>query len=273
MENQQLANVNRADALNHLKLLNKLGAAFFIMFIAGVYLPLANLDSWSDQTFNLYTLTEPTFLMVLAVMGVVMYISGISRVAGRAISALFVVLILGWLISQLYDIYDLAKTAREMRGRDFEFKHFIRSFKEITGALPVSARDIVSPAMALLVISFVGIVGCVFSPRYKENKPLKVVLLGQQIPADEESPSVSQENKNTKGAASAIDNGKNLLSLIITKAVSFIKYAYQIIKPLVDALLDKAADIICKQQPNLKREQVKLALLAIFIVLIFLIFS
>ncbi|MGB0937743.1 MAG: hypothetical protein ACPGTQ_09805 [Colwellia sp.] len=273
MENQQLVNVNRTDALSHFKLLNKLGAVFFIMFLAGVYLPLADLGGWSNETFNLYSLAEPTFLIVLAVLGVVTYLSGISRVAGRAISALFVALILGWLISQLYDIYDLAKTAREMRGRDFEFKHFIRSFKEITGALPVSARDIVSPAVALLVVSFIGIVGCIFSPRYKENKTLKATLLGQQIPADEVSSSVSQESNNTIETSSAVNNGKNLLSLIITKVVSFIKYAYQIIKPLIDALLDKAADIICKQQPNLKREQVKLALLAIFIVLIFLIFS
>ena len=273
MENQQLVNVNRTEALNHLKLLNKLGAAFFIMFLAGAYLPLANLDGWSKETFNLYTLAEPTLLMVLAVLGVTIYATGISRLAGRAISLLFVVLIVGWLLSQLYDIYDLAKTAREIRGRDFEFKHFARSFKDMFGALPIRARDFVSPAVALLVISFIGIVGCIFSPRYKENNSLKAVLLGQHISTDEESSSVSQESKNTKGAVSVVDNGKNLLSLIVTKTITLIKYAYQIIKPLIEALLDKAADIICKQQPNLKREQVKLALLAIFIVLIFLIFS
>lgn len=272
MENQQLVNVNRTDALSHLKLLNKLGAAFFIMFLAGVYLPLADLGSWSNETFNLYSLADPTFLMVLAVMGAVIYLSGISRVAGRAISALFVALILGWLISQLYDIYDIAKTTREIRGRDFEFKHFARSFKEITGAFPVSARDMVSPAMALLAISFIGIVGCIFSPRYKENKSLKAVLLGQQIPTHE-SNTVTTQECNTTQSTSLVDSTKKVLSLVITKVINLIKYAYQIIKPLVNALLDKAADIICKQQPNLKREQVKLALLTIFVVLVFLIFS
>jgi hypothetical protein len=60
-----------------------------------------------------------------------------------------------------------------------------------------------------------------------------------------------------------------MLSLVIIKAVGFIKYAYQIIKPLIDALLDKAADIICKQQPNLKREQVKIVLLGVLVVLIY----
>lgn len=274
MENQKLVNVNRTDALSHLKLLNKLGATFFVMFLVGVYLPLADLGGWSKETFNLYTLAEPTFLIVLAVMGVVTYLSGISRVTGRAISALFVVLIWGWLISQLYDIYDIAKTAREIRGRDFEFKHFLRSFKEITGALPVRARDMVSPAMALLVISFIGIIGCIFSPRYKENKPLKAVLLGQKVSIQDNNDSTAApQEHNAAQSKSLVDSAKKTLNLVITKVINLIKYMYQIIRPLVDALLDKAADIICKQQPNLKREHVKLALLAISTVLVFLIFS
>jgi hypothetical protein len=271
MENQQQVNYSRSDAFNHFKVMNKLGATFFVLFLIGTFLPLANLDGWSKETISLNTLANPTFLIILALIGSVANLSGLSRIAARSVSLLFIMLIIGWCLVQLYDIYDLAKTAREIRGRDFEFKHLARSFKEMFGALPIQARDIISPAVALLMISFIGILGCIFSPRYKENKPLKAALLGHKISIDEENPSMSQENKNTIGAASAIDNGKNLLNLIATKIMIFIKYAYQIIKPLIEALLDKAADIICKQQPNLKREQVKLALLAIFIVLIFLI--
>ena len=271
MENQQLVNVNRADAFSHLRLLNKLGAIFFIMFLVGTFLPLADLGGWSKETFNLYTLAEPVFLIVLAISGAVIYSTGISRLAGRTVSLLFILLIVGWFLSQLYDIYDLAKTAREIRGRDFEFKHFARSFKDMIGALPVRAKHLVSPASILLILSFIGIVGCIFSPRYKENKQFKAAILGQQLEASESNSPVENTDINTIEVSSLVNKFKSILSLIITQVIGFIKYAYQIIKPLVDALLDKAADIICKQQPNLKREHVKMALLAIFVVLFYFI--
>lgn len=271
MENQQLVSYNRADALNHFKLMNKLGATFFILFLVGAYLPLANLGGWSKETFNLYTLAEPVFLIVLAVGGVVVYLTGISRFSGRVISLLFVVLVLSWLLSQLYDIYDLAKSAREIRGRDFEWKHFARSFKEMIGALPIRGRDLVSPASFLLALSFVGITACIFSPRYKENKHFKAAVLGQPIEVSDSTSTVDNTEANTAKASSLVTNLKSTLSLVITKAIAFIKYVYQIVKPIVNALLDKGADIICKQQPNLKREQVKMVLLGVMIVLIYLI--
>ena len=95
MENQQLINYNRADALNHFKVMNKLGATFFILFLIGAFLPLANLGGWSKETFNLYTLAEPVFLIVLAASGAVVYLTGISRFTGRVISLLFTVLVWG----------------------------------------------------------------------------------------------------------------------------------------------------------------------------------
>jgi len=270
MENQQVVRYNKSNAVNQLKVMNKLGATFFILFILGVFLPLANLGGWSKETFNLYTLAEPIILIVLAVSGFVVYLTGISRLTGRVISLLFVVLVLGWLLSQLYDIYDLAKTAREIRGRDFEWKHFARSFKEMISVLPIRGRDLVSPASFLLALSFVGITACIFSPRYKENKQLKAAILGKPLDENnhtsiDESPSIP-DNKSL-----LVDKLKISSSVVITKVISCLKYAYQVIKPLVDALLDKAADIICKQQPNLKRKQVKMVLLGGIFILIYLI--
>jgi hypothetical protein len=251
--------------------MNKLGATFFILFLVGAFLPLANLGGWSKETLNFYNLAEPIFLMALAVAGVIAYLTGISRLTGRAISLLFVVLVLGTLLSQLYDIYDLAKTAREFRGRDFEWKHFLRSFKEMTGALPIRGRDLVSPASVLLALSFVGITACIFSPRYKENKQLKAVILGQPLDEKNSTSTIEESTTNKVKESSLVDKLKSNTSLAITKVIGCIKYAYQLIKPLVDALLDKAADIICKKQPNLKREPVKMVLLGAMIILAYLI--
>ncbi|TMP77690.1 hypothetical protein CWB71_19275 [Pseudoalteromonas sp. S983] len=262
----------QGNTLTHLKLLNKLGAAFFVMFIIGAYLPLADLGGWSTENFSLYKLAEPSLLIVLAVTGTLIYASGVSRLAGRAVSFLFVILIVGWFLSQLYDIYDMAKTYREVRGRPFEFKHFARSFEDVVGALNIQGEDIISPASFLLVISFIGIAGCIYSPRYRENKLLKATLLGQNVPASESPLSSANENGNSNKEKTVIAKGKNLLSIIVLKAIRFIKYIYKIVKPLIEALLDKAADIICEKQPNLEREKVKWVLLAIIIVLIFMIF-
>jgi hypothetical protein len=271
MENQQLINYNRTDAFNHFKVMNKLGSTFFILFLIGAFLPLANLDGWSKETLNLYTLAEPFFLIVLAVSGAVVYLTGVSRFTGRVISFIFVVLVFSWLLSQLYDIYDLAKSAREIRGRDFEWKHFARSFKEMIGALPIRVRDLVSPASFLLALSFVGISACIFSPRYKENKQFKAAIFEQSLEVNESTSTSDNTKTNTSEKPSFVANFKSTLSLVITKSIAFIKYVYQVVKPLVNALLDKGADIICKQQPNLKREQVKMVLLGSIIVLIYLI--
>jgi hypothetical protein len=271
METQQVVSYNKTNRLNHLKVMNKLGTTFFILFLVGAFLPLANLGGWSNETLNLYTIAEPVFLLALAVSGAVVYLTGISRLAGRAISLLFVVLVLAWFLSQLYDIYDLAKSAREMRGRDFEWKHFTRSFKDMFEALPIRARDLVSPASFLLALSFVGITACIFSPRYKENKQFKAAILGQALEINDSTTAVEKSETNAGEESSLVEKLKSTLSLVFTKATGLIKYVYQIIKPLIDALLDKTTDIICKQQPNLKREQVKMVLLGVLVVLIYLI--
>lgn len=258
MENHHSA--TQGNTLTHLKLVNKLGAAFFVMFIIGAYLPLADLGGWSTENFSLYKLAEPTLLIILAVIGTLIYASGISRLAGRAVSFLFVILIVGWFLYQLYDIYDMAKTYREMRGRSFEFKHFTRSFEDVVGALNIQGEDIISPASFLLVISFIGITGCIYSPRYRENQPLKATLLGQNVPASESILSSANENGSTNKENSVIAKGKNLLSIIVLKAIRFIKYIYKIVKPLIEALLDKAADIICEKAAKLRPREAQMGI-------------
>jgi len=272
MENQQLMNYNRADAFNHFKLMNKLGATFFILFLIGAFLPLIDFGEWSNKTVNLYNLANPLLLMVIAVLGVVVNITGVNRAAARILALSFVVIVIGWLLAQLYDIYDMAKVAREIRGRDFEFKHFVRSIKDMVQGLPISsADDLFSVASILLMASFIGLVGCIFSPRYKENKQFKAAILGQPVEVNDSTSTVGSTEVNTAKASPLVNNLKSTLSLVITKVIASIKYAYQIVKPLVNALLDKGADIICKQQPNFKREQVKIVLLGVMIVLIYLI--
>ena len=276
MENKQLVsiniNTNTNTALSHFKLINKLGASFFVLFIIGSFLPLIDLGEWSNKTINLYNLASPMLLIVIAALGVVVNLTGVSRTAARILALSFVVIVMGWLLSQLYDIYDMAKVAREIRGRDFEFKHFVRSIKGMVQGLPIkSADDLFSVASILLIASFIGLVGCIFSPRYKENKQFKAAILGQPVEVNDSTSTVDNTEVNTAKASSLVNNLKSTLSLVITKAIASIKYVYQIVKPLINALLDKGADIICKQQPNLKREQVKMVLLGVMIVLIYLI--
>ncbi|MGS0675123.1 hypothetical protein [Shewanella sp. 125m-1] len=269
MESQQRINYNRGDAFNYFKVMNKLGAAFFILFLVGAFLPLVNLGGWSSENINLYTLAEPLILIILAVSGSLIYLTGISRLVGRVISFLFIALVFVWLFSQLYDIYDLAKTATEIRGRDFEWKYFARSFEEMIEALPIRGRDLVSPASICLSLAFIGIFACIFSPRYKENKQFKAAILGQVIDGDETRSTVEQTDKTS----SLIVNIKSTLSLVISKIIALIKFVYQIVNPLVNTFLDKGTDIICKQQPNFKREQVKIVLFGVVLVLtLFIIF-
>ncbi|MBA6365474.1 hypothetical protein H4J42_17165 [Colwellia sp. BRX8-8] len=233
---------------------------------------MADLGVWSDETFSLYNIANPMVLLVIATLGVLVTLTGLSRTASRLLSLVFVALVVGWFLTQLYDIYDMAKVAREIRGRDFEFKHFARSIKVMAQGLPInSADDLFSVASVLLMASFIGLVGCIFSPRYKENKQFKAAILGQPVEVNESTSTGDSTEVNTAKASSLVTNLKSTLSLVITKAIAFIKYVYQIIKPLINALLDKGADIICKQQPNLKREQVKMVLLGIIVVLIYLI--
>jgi len=258
MENQQATSVNINSALSQIKIMNKLGTSFFIMFLVGAMLPLADLGGWSNETLSLYNFAEPTLLMILAVIGTLVYFSGISRTGGRIISFLFIACVIGAIYSQLQE---LAESTRGMRGDNFDLKNILRGF-------PV--KELVSVASVLLAISFIGIFGGIFSPRYKENTQLKAAITGQNIELNESETSTNPESNNaTKGEF--VVKIKAFVNNLITKVINIAKYAYQIIKPLINSLLDKGTDIICKQQPQLKREQVKMVLGGILVVLIYLI--
>ncbi|MCW8833312.1 MAG: hypothetical protein OQK03_08345, partial [Colwellia sp.] len=90
MEKSQAVTFNASDALKHVKLMNKLGASFFILFLISMSLSLADLGEWSDKTLNLYNIFEPTFLMVLAVIATIVYALGINKTLGRVISFIFI---------------------------------------------------------------------------------------------------------------------------------------------------------------------------------------
>jgi len=258
MENQQVSTSNTSNALSHIKIMNKLGTSFFIMFLVGAMLPLADLGGWSNETLSLYNFAEPTLLMILAVIGTLVYFSGISRTGGRIISFLFIACVIGAIYSQLQEI---AEATRGMRGNNFDLKNILRGF-------PV--KELVSVASVLLVISFIGILGGIFSPRYKENKQLKAAITGQNIELNESETSTNPESNNATKSEFVIKI-KAFVNNLITKVIYIAKYAYQIIKPLINSLLDKGTDIICKQQPQLKREQVKMVLGGILVVLIYFI--
>jgi hypothetical protein len=271
MENQQVVSYNKNNALSHFKVMNKLGATFFILFIVGAFLPLADLGGWSDETLSLYNLANPFVLLIIAALGVLVNLTGLSRTASRMVSLVFVALVVGWCLVELYELYDLARTARELRGRDFEFKHFTRSIKSIVQHLPISsADDLVSLASILLTVAFVGISGCIFSPRYKENKQLKAAITGQLIDENQAEATNGKAKLENNKKSSFLNPAKAFAVLVIFKAIKAIKDIYQFIKPLINALLDKAADIICKQQPTLKREQVKIVVFVVSIVLLYL---
>jgi len=273
MENQQVVSYNKSNVVKHLKVMNKLGATFFILFLIGTFLPLVDLGEWSNKTVNLYNLANPMLLMVIAVLGVVVNIAGVSKTAARILALSFVVLVMGWLLSQLYDIYDMAKVAREIRGRDFEFKHFVRSIKGMVQGLPISsADDLFSVASILLMVSFIGLAGCIFSPRYKENKAFRALITGQPFENNHAENEIGSE-KTSDSTSSLLSDVKVGVITVVGKLTSLVKYVFLIIKPLADALLDKAADVICKQQPQLKREQVKLVVFIVSVIIAYLIFS
>lgn len=279
MDNQQAANVNNNNALSHLVIMNKLGASFFIMFLVGAMLPLVDLGSFSNKTISLYNLAEPILLMVLATVGVLVYLSGISRTAGRTVSFMFIAIIIFPLLSQLYDVYDLAKSAavrrHDLGGAGFEFNDVLSRLERMMKAIDIrAAKDLISVASVLLAASFIGIIGGISSPRYKENKQIKAAITGQQTELTETESDASANTEVNKANKSAfLAKVKTRVNGLITKLIEIYKHVYQIVKPLIDSLLDKGADIICKQQSLLKRDQVKMLLVVILVVLIsFIIF-
>ncbi|KZK67764.1 hypothetical protein A1L58_19875 [Shewanella baltica] len=267
MENQSLAGRSGASAFGNFRVMNKLGTTFFLMFLIGTFLPLTDLAGWSNETISLYSLANPKLLIFLAVIGCIVNITGINRTAARLVSLSFIVIVAGWCFAQLYDIYDVAKKTAAFTGRNFDLNNLSISFEDITRMIPVRGRDLVSVASILLVTSFFGIFCCIFSPRYKEIQSINVTdkSIGKVKPSFNAEESQIHVNN-------ALSKLKNILLLITVTVIGFIKYVYKVIYPLVDALLNKATDAICEKQESLKREHVKMVLLAMLVVLIYMIF-
>tara|TARA_B110000211_G_C14093249_1_gene560764 strand:- start:4810 stop:5646 length:837 start_codon:yes stop_codon:yes gene_type:complete len=272
MENNQTVAFNASNALKHLKLMNKLGASFFIMFLISMSLSLADLGEWSDKTLNLYNIFEPTFLMVLAMTGAIVYGLGINRTLGRVISFIFIAIVLSTFLSQVFDVLEVVKSAREARGLNFEFKHMVRALNEVIKSSPFHMRQYSTPplniilVMTLLPISLIGIIGGIFSPRFKENKTLNAAITGKKVEITESESSNSIES-NTGTKYDAILKAKKILNNLIAKVFDVIKSFYHIIKPLINSLLDKGTEFICKHQTQLKPDKVKMTLGGILTVL------
>ncbi len=276
MENQPIATFNASNTLKQLKLMNKLGVSFFTLFLISMSLSLVDLGEWSNETISLYNIFEPTFLMILAVIGAIVYALGINRALSRVISFIFIALIVSTCLSQLYDIYDVAKSAREARGLDFEFKHFVRAMDEIIKSSPVHVFNNktvplnIIIVVTLLPISLIGIMGGILSPRFKENKALNAAITGQQFESTQLGSATNIESDKTNKSGFTL-KVKTLLNNLLVKIINAIKTIYHIVKPLVNSLLDKGTEIICKQQPQLKPEKVKMVLGGLLALGIFLV--
>lgn len=278
MDSQQAVKPKFQNPFNELKILNKLGASFFLMFIIGAYLPLVDLGEYVEETISLYFLAEPTILLILAFVGFAIFASGISQMAARLISVTFVVLVLGAIFSQLYDIYDLAREARELRGRTFEFKHFVDALGASMDMVPRNMRGLghlVSPASILLCVSFLGIIGCMVSPRYKINNNLKAALKGESVDSVDANFS-SKGNGNQNATASFQEftsKATGLVKSLTLKIIEIIKLVYQVVAPLVLSFLDKGATLICEKQPQFEKQKVKMVLaILLALVIIWVIF-
>ena len=274
MDNQQAITPNFQNLFNELKILNKLGASFFIMFIIGTFLPLVDLGEYVEETISLYFLTEPTILLIFAFIGCVIFISGISQTAARLISITFIVFVFGSIFSQLYDIYDLAREARELRGRTFEFKHFVDALEDSMNTLPRNLRRLdylVSPASVLLCISFIGIIGCMVSPRYKTNNNLRAILKGESVESIEADISSEKDaSQNTKtNFHEFISKASALFKNLIVRIFEIIQLVYQVVAPLVSSLLEKSANFICEKQPHFEKQKVKMVLTILLALLVF----
>ncbi|MCW8832313.1 MAG: hypothetical protein OQK03_03245, partial [Colwellia sp.] len=192
------------------------------------------------------------------------------------ISFIFIAIVLSTFLSQVFDVLEVAKSAREARGLNFEFKHVVRALNEVIKSSPFHLRQYSTPplniilVMTLLPISLVGIIGGIFSPRFKENKALNAAITGKKIELSEAELSNNIE-PDTETKNSVILKLKIILNNIIAKVFNAIKSIYHLVKPLVNSLLDKGTDIICSHQSQLKREQVKMILGGILAILFYFI--
>jgi hypothetical protein len=176
-----------------------------------------------------------------------------------------------WLLSSLYDIYDFAKEARELRGRDFEFKYFVRALGDVIENSPLDSLDRLPIAGFLLFLSSIGIIGCIWSPRFTENKLFYATLMGRSLSEGERkdmSKSVTENDRNTE---SFLIKTKQLTKSGVVTLFAFVKDIYKIIVPMIDSILDKCTNIICKQQASIDPKLVKKILIGMLLILVYLV--
>ncbi|WP_351011621.1 hypothetical protein [Shewanella sp. S1-58-MNA-CIBAN-0166] len=256
------------------RIVNKLGGSFFILFLIGAFLPLVAAGGWSQEKISLYEYDQPLLLMFIALIGIIVYLSGISRLFARVISSVFIAVVILTILSNAYDIYEAAKI---LRANEFRVSYLVRSISEALAPYSfVTKQDLgskfqytLSIGAVILTLSFVGITGCIFSPRYKENKELQEKIVEENI-----NSSVSHTWKETEtGNIDSLTTEKMLTNSLMAKLISFVKHIYSIVAPVINTLLDKCSNLICDKIPTLKpnQQKVKFGVGCILIILIYII--
>lgn len=271
MINDQQGNTKKFSGF---RIVNKLGGSFFILFLIGAFLPLVAAGGWSQEKISLYEYDQPLLLMFIALIGIIVYLSGISRLFARVISSVFIAVVILTILSNAYDIYEAAKI---LRANEFRVSYLVRSISEALAPYSfVTKQDLgskvqytLSIGAVILTLSFVGIIGCIFSPRYKENKELQEKIVEENI-----NSSVSHTSKETEtGNIDTLTTEKMLTNSLMAKLISFVKHIYSIVAPVINTLLDKCSNLICDKIPTLKpnQQKVKFGLGCILIILIYII--
>lgn len=266
MEEKETITVNHLNALGHFKVLNKLGTIFFILFIVSAFMPFAT-DFITDA--SLYARIQPTFLIFIALIAAVVFVTGVSRNIARGITILFIIISLfaisslGEQTSQLNSLFGTGNTSSLKAG------WIILKESIVTTADSRTATTFkFSPSLILMLIAFLGILGCTFSPRYKENKALIAFLTSKEFMGqatmndDSDSPSTNVAvDAQTTGEANVSIKAK--LDILGQKAV--------VIAKNTDTLFDKASKTLCDKKAELNHKHVKIALYSVTALLIWLI--
>jgi hypothetical protein len=242
-----------------IKPLNKLGASFFALFLLGSFLPL--FSDFFGESISLYETVDSKFLFVLAFAGIVVFLSGVSRIVARLTAGLFIGFIVFGAIAAVWDAYDYKEGIAELLV-------LLKEFAQV-GAQAVA--NAMSPVAGIsLLISFMGIACCIRAPRYKENLKLRDKLFG--IKAENTASEItlettpSEERHKTEQALPG-----SFWDVLLQKTKNIAAVIYRIGKPVLQAYLDKGTELLCKIFPNLNRDYVRHALLVIlvFVVLYF----
>ena len=271
MEDKETVVAHQLNALGHFKVLNKLGTVFFILFIVTAFRPFSS--GMFGIESSLYSRVEPTFLIFLAGCAVVVFISGVSHKAARVVTVLFILVAL----LAISDLGEEASQVNSLFGSSGTsgFKEGIAILKDgimsSTNNRSTTSFQF-SPSLILMCISFIGIIGCIWSPRYKENKDLISSLTSKDIlvkatadidaPITNETPLTNKVfNTQTESAVTSSMNEK--IGALYQKVL--------VVAKKVDSLFNEATNKVCEKKPTLNSKHVKIALYGAAVLLIWLI--